>query len=123
LSERSAGSPDEIGLQGSPGVVCELLKSRSMWGAMIAQASGIYTLYLLLFWLPSYLQDTKHLTILKTGLYTAIPWAIAVPISIALGVVSDRLLRSDTLLAGRRRAMVIFCVPWWCSCRSRTIPR
>ena len=81
-----------------------------MWGTMIAQASGIYTLYLLLFWLPSYLQDTKHLTILKTGLYTAIPWAIAVPVSIVLGIVSDRLLKSETLLAGRRRAMVIFCV-------------
>ena len=110
LSERSAGSPDEIGLQGNPGVIWELLKSPSMWGTMIAQASGIYTLYLLLFWLPSYLQDTKHLTILKTGLYTAIPWAIAVPVSIALGIVSDRLLKSDMLLAGRRRAMVIFCV-------------
>jgi MFS family permease len=110
LSERSAGSPDEIGMQGSPGVIWELLKSPSMWGTMIAQASGIYTLYLLLFWLPSYLQDTRHLTILKTGLYTAIPWAIAVPVSIVLGIVSDRLLKSDTLLAGRRRAMVIFCV-------------
>jgi MFS family permease len=110
LCERSAGSPDEIVMRGSPGVIWELLKSPSMWGTMIAQASGIYTLYLLLFWLPSYLQDTKHLTILKTGLYTAIPWAIAVPVSIALGVVSDRLLKSETLLAGRRRAMVIFCV-------------
>ena len=110
VSERSSGTPDEIGVHGSPGVVLELLKSPSMWGAMIAQAAGIYTLYLLLFWLPSYLQDTKHLTIMKTGLYTAVPWAIAVPVSIALGVLSDRLLQRDTLLAGGRRAMVIVCV-------------
>jgi MFS family permease len=110
LAERSAGSPDDLGTHGSPGVVLELLKSPSMWGAMIAQASGIYTLYLLLFWLPSYLQDSKHLTIMKTGLYTAIPWAIAVPLSIAIGFLSDRLLKSETLLAGGRRAMVVFCV-------------
>jgi MFS family permease len=110
LSERSGGSTDEIGLQGSPDVILELLKSPSMWGAMIAQAAGIYTLYLLLFWLPSYLQDTKHLTVMKTGLYTSIPWAIAVPVSILLGVASDRLLKSNTLLAGGRRAMVIVCV-------------
>jgi MFS family permease len=110
LAERSAGSPDEIGIHGRPGVVLELLRSPSMWGAMIAQAAGIYTLYLLLFWLPSYLQETKHLTIMKTGLYTAVPWAIAVPVSIAIGVLSDRLLRSHTLLAGGRRAMVILCV-------------
>jgi MFS family permease len=110
LSERSGGSPDAIGVQGHPGVVLELLKSPSQWGAMIAQASGIYTLYLLLFWLPSYLQDTKHLTILKTGLYTAIPWAVAVPLSIAIGALSDRLLKRDTLLAGGRRTVVICCV-------------
>src|SRR6202167_5311258 len=110
LSERSAGSPDEVRIHGSPGVVLELLKSPSQWGAMIAQAAGIYTLYLLLFWLPSYLQDTKHLTILKTGLYTAIPWAIAVPVSIVIGLLSDRLLKNDTLLAGGRRAVVIACL-------------
>jgi len=110
LAERSAGSPDEIGVHGSPGVVFELLKSPSQWGAMIAQASGIYTLYLLLFWLPSYLQDTKHLTIMKTGLYTAVPWAVAVPVSIVIGLMSDRLLKNDTLLAGGRRAVVIACI-------------
>jgi MFS family permease len=110
VSERSGGSPDEVGIQGSPGVVLELLRSPSQWGAMIAQAAGIYTLYLLLFWLPSYLQDTKHLTIMKTGLYTAVPWAIAVPVSIAIGLLSDRLLRRETLLAGGRRAIVICCV-------------
>jgi MFS family permease len=110
LRERSAGSPDEIGLRGNPGAVLELLKSPSMWGVMIAQGSGVYTLYLLLFWLPSYLQDTKHLTIIKTGFYTAVPWAIAVPVSIAIGLLSDGLLGRDTLLAGKRRAVVIGCV-------------
>jgi MFS family permease len=110
VSERSAGTPDEVGIQGNPAVIAELLRSPSMWGTMIAQAAGIYTLYLLLFWLPSYLQDTKHLTIMKTGLYTAVPWAIAVPVSIVLGIVSDRLLKNHTLLAGGRRRMVILCV-------------
>jgi MFS family permease len=107
LSERAAGTTDEIGQRGSPGVLLELLKSPSLWGIMIAQMSGIYTLYLLLFWMPSYLQDTKHLTIMKTGLYTAIPWAVAVPVSILIGLTSDRLLKGNALLAGGRRAMVI----------------
>lgn len=110
LAERSAGASDEIGTPGSAAVVLELLRSPSMWGAMIAQAAGIYALYLLLFWLPSYLQETKHLTIMKTGLYTAVPWAIAVPVSIAIGMISDRVLAAHTLLAGGRRGMVILCV-------------
>ncbi len=110
LAERSAGTPDEIGMHGSPKVVLELLQSPSQWGAMIAQASGIYTLYLLLFWMPSYLQDTKHLTIMKTGLYTAVPWAVAVPVSIVIGLISDRMLQNHTLLAGARRGIVIACI-------------
>jgi ACS family glucarate transporter-like MFS transporter len=109
LDERSGGSPDATGARGSTGAVLELLASPSMWGAMIAQGAGVYTLYLLLFWLPSYLQTTKHLTIVKTGFYTAVPWAIAVPLSIAIGLLSDRLLQRDTLLAGGRRAVVIGC--------------
>jgi len=90
--------------------VFELLRSPAQWGAMIAQAAGVYTLYVLLFWMPTYLQDSKHLTIMKTGFYTAIPWAIAVPLSIVIGIVSDRLLRRETLLTGGRRAMVIVCI-------------
>jgi len=39
-----------------------------------------------------------------------VPWAIAVPVSIAIGVLSDRLLQRETLLAGGRRAVVIGCV-------------
>jgi MFS family permease len=110
LAERSAGASDEIGTPGSAGVVLELLRSPSMWGAMIAQAAGIYALYLLLFWLPSYLQETKHLSIMKTGLYTAVPWAVAVPVSIVIGIISDRVLARHSLLAGGRRGMVILCV-------------
>lgn len=109
LSERSAGAPDDIFARGSAGVVFELLGSRSMWGIMILQAAGIYTYYLLLFWLPSYLQTTGHLTLMKTGIHTAIPWAIAAPVSIGLGLLSDRLLSRERLLLGERRYAVIVC--------------
>ncbi len=47
---------------------------------------------------------------MKTGYYTAIPWAVAVPVSIVIGLISDRLLRKDTLLAGGRRMIVIACL-------------
>jgi ACS family glucarate transporter-like MFS transporter len=50
------------------------------------------------------------LSLMKTGIYTAIPWAIAVPVSIALGALSDRLLSRETLLRGGRRAAVVGCV-------------
>jgi len=109
LTERSAGAPDDIFTRGSAGVVFELLQSRSMWGAMILQAAGIYTYYLLLFWIPSYLQTTGNLSLMKTGLYTALPWAIAAPVSICLGLLSDRLLDRNKLMLGQRRYAVIGC--------------
>jgi MFS family permease len=107
VDERGAAPRDEIAGPGDAAVIFDLLKSPSLWGVMIVQAAGIYTLYLLLFWLPTYLQTTKHLTIMSTGLYTAAPWAIAVPLSIALGALSDRVLSPAALLAGRRRLSVI----------------
>ena len=110
VAERGPHANEDIAARGSPGALLDLLRSPAMWGAMIAQASGIYTLYLLLFWLPSYLQTTKHLSLMSTGLYTAVPWAIAVPVSIGLGVVSDRLLKGDGLLRGQRRLSVVGCV-------------
>lgn len=109
LAERGADMNDGITAPGGARVLLELLKSRSMWGIMIAQAGGIYTLYLLLFWLPSYLQTTKGLSLMSTGLYTAVPWAIAVPLSIALGALSDRTLTGTALLAGGRRFSVLLC--------------
>lgn len=110
VAERGARADEDIAAQGSPGAMLDLLRSPAMWGAMIAQATGIYALYLLLFWLPSYLQTTKHLTLMATGLYTAVPWAIAMPVSIGLGILSDRLLKGDALLEGRRRLSVVGCV-------------
>jgi MFS family permease len=109
LTERSGGTPDEIFEHGRASVIVDLLRSRSVWGAMILQAAAIYTYYLLLFWLPSYLQSTQHLTLMKTGFYTAIPWAVAAPASILLGFLSDRTLNKDALLRGSRRYSVIIC--------------
>ena len=84
-----------------------LVASRSVWGIAVTQGCIIYTLYMLLTWMPTYLESTGHLSILHTGLYTAIPYAVAAPCSILLGYVSDRLLRrEDVGLGGRRRAVI-----------------
>jgi ACS family glucarate transporter-like MFS transporter len=65
----------------------------------------VYTQYLFLTWLPSYLQETRHLDILKTGLFTAVPYAGAALLGIGLGRLSDRILTRDAVGQGRRRSM------------------
>ena len=85
--------------------VLELLHTRTMWGLALSEGCAVYTQYLFLTWLPSYLQTTKQLTIVKTGLFTAVPYAGAALLGVALGRVSDRILSRDAIGEGRRRRM------------------
>jgi ACS family glucarate transporter-like MFS transporter len=84
-----------------------LLGSSTMWGLFLTQGACVYSHYLFLTWLPSYLQATRHLTILKTGLYSAVPFAATVLCSLAVAALSDRMLRNAADRAtGNRRIMV-----------------
>lgn len=85
--------------------VLDLLRTRTMWGLALAEGCAVYTQYLFLTWLPSYLQTTKQLSILKTGLFTAVPYAGAALLGIALGRLSDRILERGEVGEGRRRRM------------------
>jgi ACS family glucarate transporter-like MFS transporter len=85
--------------------VLDLLRTRTMWGLALAEGCAVYTQYLFLTWLPSYLQTTKQLSILKTGLFTAVPYAGAALLGIALGRLSDRILERGEVSEGRRRRM------------------
>jgi MFS family permease len=94
-------------IPGKSAPLVALLKCKSMWGLFVTQGCAVYTVYLFLTWLPSYLQATRGLTLLKTGFYTAIPYAVAVPGTMLMGALSDRLLRDVGVTSGRRRAMVV----------------
>jgi len=90
-----------------PGVaLATLAGSTSMWGLFLTQGACVYSHYLFLTWLPSYLQETRHLTILKTGLLSAVPFAATVICSLAVARLSDHLLRGGDRETGRRRCMV-----------------
>lgn len=108
-------------IPGTAAPVSALLKCRSIWGTFVAQGCAVYTVYLFLTWLPTYLQATRGLTILKSGFYTAVPYAVAVPGTIFIGWLSDRLLRGAPVESGRRRTLVaimmlassgILLTPW-----------
>jgi MFS family permease len=108
-------------IPGSAAPVSALLRCRSIWGTFVTQGCAVYTVYLFLTWLPTYLQATRGLTILKSGFYTAVPYAVAVPGTILIGWLSDRLLRGAPVESGRRRTLVaimmlcssgILLTPW-----------
>jgi MFS family permease len=87
---------------GLPRLVCNV----SMWGLFFTQGTGVYTHYLFLTWLPSYLVTTRHLTIMKTGMLSAVPYAVTIVAGLLLAHYSDRLLRNRGTNTGERRRMV-----------------
>lgn len=96
----------ESGAEAQPSGLVSLLRSGpTLWGLALTQGCNVYSQYLFLTWLPSYLQNTRGLTIAKTGFYAAIPYAIAVVLCILIGRLSDRLLRGD-VGGGKRRYMI-----------------
>jgi MFS family permease len=103
LSRRDIGSSSA---QASTTGLSGLLRSPTMWALALSQGSAVYTQYLFLTWLPSYLSIEKHMSIIKTGLFTAAPYLIATVLSLILAAASDRLLTPDGALSGSRRSAV-----------------
>jgi len=105
MAERGSRKADPNTTADKVGLPRLLRSGTTLWGLALTQGCNVYSQYLFLTWLPSYLQSTKGLTIAKTGLYAAIPYAVAVVLCIAIGRVSDRLLRGD-VGGGKRRYMI-----------------
>ena len=83
-----------------------LLTLRSTWGLFLTQGCEVYGGYMLLTWLPSYLQQAKGLSVMNAGMLTAIPFGVASVLGVGLGRLSDVLLTPRTVSDGNRRIMI-----------------
>jgi ACS family glucarate transporter-like MFS transporter len=83
-----------------------LLRSRTMWALAVTQGCNVYTQYLFLTWLPSYLQSTRHLSLTHTGALAAVPYAASVVLCILVGRFSDQRLKKIGVGTGQRRKAV-----------------
>jgi sugar phosphate permease len=84
-----------------------LLGSPNMWAVMCAYFTYVYCLWIFLSWLPSYLVEARHFTLLKVGLLASLPlWAGVIGDTVG-GLATDWLLKrtGNTKLA--RRAVAI----------------
>jgi len=73
--------------------VLALLRNRNLVGICLGFFCFDYYWYLLVTWLPDYLVTVRHLTILRAGIYTALPFfvfGISEPIG---GWIADRLIK------------------------------
>jgi ACS family glucarate transporter-like MFS transporter len=103
LAERDMAVGEEHSKHG----ILYLLKYKGMWGVMLTQSCAVYAQYLFLTWLPNYLETARGLTVLRSSLFSALPYFIAVVFGILFAVVSDRLLTNETRNTGARRTGVV----------------
>jgi sugar phosphate permease len=96
-----------------------LLRSPNMWAVMCAYFTYVYCLWIFLSWLPSYLVEYRHFTLLKVGYLASLPlWAGVIGDTVG-GWATDRLLikTGNARLAPRLVAIVgllgcaVFIVP------------
>ncbi len=87
LEPRAAASGDGWSL-------AQLVRQRKVLGLAIGFGSYNYVFYLLLTWLPTYLQQALHLSSQRSFLYTGVPWLVATVADLLLGgVLVDALIR------------------------------
>lgn len=101
IAPAAAGAQASIGYRG-------LLASPTMWSIAVAQGCLTYITYFFLTWLPGYMQMSRGLTIMASGIYTALPYGLSIIFCLLLSYGIDRMLSTESLRAGKRRYAVAF---------------
>jgi sugar phosphate permease len=89
------------------GALFLLLGRKTMWGLFLTQGCCAYTMLLFLFWLPSYLVQSRHMSLTKASWFTAVPYLVAVALGMLIGKLSDSILTHEAIKQGKRRTLLI----------------
>jgi len=85
-----------------------ILRQRKVWGLSLGLGCAGYVQWMLLTWLPGFLQSQMGMDVAKSGLVTAIPWLFAVIVQYLLpGMWLDRLIRQGKSSTFVRKAFII----------------
>jgi sugar phosphate permease len=85
-----------------------LLRSPNMWAIMLAYFTYIYCLGFFLTWLPTYLVEARHFTLVKVGMLASLPLFAGVIGDTVGGLATDWLLhRTGNARLARRSVAVI----------------
>jgi len=79
-----------------------LLRSRNMWLICAMYAAYVYTFWIFLTWIPTYLVESRGFSLLESGVYAGLPLFAGAVTNTLGGWASDRLSASRGLRWGRR---------------------
>src|SRR5579872_6496177 len=104
LSQTDSGSTPATPPKGA---LLRLIGRKTMLGLFITQGCCAYTMLLFLFWLPSYLVQSRHMSIVRAGWFTSVPYIVAVVLGLLVGKLSDSMLTDETVKLGNRRTLLM----------------
>src|SRR4051794_29569971 len=84
-----------------------IVRHRDIWAITAGYFCLLYILYTFITWLPSYLVEDRHLTVLGSGFATSIPWAVAFVCGIVGGRISDAALRRGVSTLNARKIVLV----------------
>ncbi len=84
-----------------------LLRSPNMWAIMCAYFTYVYCLWIFLSWLPSYLVEFRHFTLIKIGIFASLPLFAGVIGDTVGGLATDWLLKKTGNARLARRSVAI----------------
>lgn len=84
-----------------------VFKYRKLWGVYLGQFAVTSCQWFFVTWFPTYLVEFRHLPVLSSGLYVALPF-LAAFVGVQLsGLTSDRMLRAGFSLSAARKTPMI----------------
>ncbi|HJV03202.1 MAG TPA: MFS transporter [Burkholderiaceae bacterium] len=116
--QNGGAAPEGPSNAGALNMLGYLLGKSKVWGLTIGFAAYGYSFYLFLTWLPGYLVQTMHMSILKSAGFAAIPWAVATITDLFVGgwlidhLISrgkdESLVRKGVLIVGMLLGLAVF---------------
>ncbi len=106
---REGGAQDEDAPRPNPlANLGYILKQRKVWGMSIGLGCAGYTQWMLLTWLPGYLQSEMGMSVMSSGIFTALPWLVAVAVEFIFpGWMLDHLMRLGKSGTAVRKAFIV----------------
>jgi ACS family D-galactonate transporter-like MFS transporter len=125
LSEQEHGyilaggaTPEGLPPAGQVMMLGYVLRNRKVWAHTIGYSAYGYSFYLFLTWLPGYMVQTLHMSILKSAAFSTIPWIFASLADLLIGGFlvdhliahgyDDTKVRKAVIVAGMTAGLAVF---------------